>query len=128
MGDHNVTSSSTPHGFLISLGLAGLGVAAQALPEVGLSEPLEKLGQTGILVAGGYFMLRYFMSKVSEKDELIRKMNEEMQASHKENTNALIAHVREGYAQQERNTNAQTTNTAAVQQLTAAVQQLTRKP
>lgn len=49
----------------------------------------ERLGVAGLLIAGAFFMLRYFMSVVEKKDDQL-----------KSNSDALIEHIRRGYETQ----------------------------
>jgi hypothetical protein len=94
-------------------------IAQTALPNGGteFEHIWERLGVAGLLVAGAYFMIRYFMGVVSAKDQQIHTLFEEHRAEANRNTAMLIQHLEKGYEVQRH-------TAAAVQELTVVVREL----
>lgn len=80
---------------------------------------MEKLGVLGIVVAGSYYLMRYFMDTLSKKDELIRQMNEA-------STSRLDAAIRDGHDAKMKIAEAQIRNAEAQLQIASAVHQLAK--
>lgn len=80
---------------------------------------IEKLGVLGIVVAGSYYLMKYFMDTLAKKDELIRQMNES-------STTRLDAAIRDGHDAKMRIAEAQIRNAESQLQIANAIQQLAK--
>lgn len=61
----------------------------------------REFGAFGLMLFAAYLMLRYFMTKVSEKDLLIKDLTDQHRASTDRNTEVLLTHLREGFSVQQ---------------------------
>lgn len=58
----------------------------------------EKLGVLSIVVAGSYFLTKYFMAEISKKDDLLRELHKLQSETNERMTAQLVSVVQEGNA------------------------------
>jgi hypothetical protein len=65
------------------------GALLQALP-VSLDPSFESYGTAGLILGAGWFMLKYFMNIIKEKDEQLKEMHLATLKTHEEFKDELI--------------------------------------
>lgn len=75
----------------LSAVLGASGMLLQALPPETVGFPgLEQYGIAGLLLGAAWFMLRYFMAALKEKDEQINKLHAATLEAHTEFKNDIV--------------------------------------